>query len=162
MVTGSLVKASNWLSRRRGVRVPAANLLLLFPHCLQWSKCPHRIVNNLENCKRCGKCGVKGLLELAEKLGVQIAVASGGRQAVTRVKRPDVHAVVAVACEKELCLGIMATMPKPVIGVVNLRPHGPCVDTAVDLAKAEAALREFLDDTTKPESAQQAGHGEKR
>jgi hypothetical protein len=144
MLDATVVKFGNWLTRRRGVRVRPENLLLLFPHCLQWSDCPQNVTQKLANCRRCGKCRIKDLLELAERRGLQVYCASGGREAAARVKRPDVHAVLAVACEKELRQGMMATLPKPVLGVVNLRPHGPCRDTDVGLPAVEAALRELL------------------
>jgi len=89
---------------------------------------------------------VSELITLAEKLGIQIFVASGGRQAVKRVREDRVKGIVAVACEKEIREGPMATFPKPVIGVINLRPHGPCIDTDCDMAQVESALKEFFID----------------
>ena len=40
--------------------------------------------------------------------------------------------------------GIQDTSPLPVYGVLNERPHGPCLDTTVSLAALEQALRYFL------------------
>jgi hypothetical protein len=62
------------------------------------------------------------------------------------VKQDCVDAVVAVACEKELREGMRATFPKPVLGIINLRPNGPCRDTDVDVAQVEDAMRWFLRD----------------
>ncbi len=144
MFDGPIVRLGNWLTRRRRPRVRPEEVLLLAPHCLQWSDCPHNITHRPENCRRCGKCKVKDLIELAERFGLQFYVAGGGREAVRRVKRDDVRAVLAVACEKELREGMCAIFPRPVLGVVNLRPHGPCRDTDVEMAEVEAAVRELL------------------
>ena len=145
------VKLGNALTRIRRKRVRPENLLLLFPSCLQNSDCEHKIVRDVHNCKRCGKCKVKNLVEMADKYGIQITVASGGRLALARVKAEDVHAVVAVACELELRQGMLKTFPKAVLGVINLRPHGPCIDTDVETDKVEQAVRWFLgDDGSEP------------
>jgi hypothetical protein len=59
-------------------------------------------------------------------------------------KDDQIDAVVAVACEKELQEGLKGVFPKPALGVINLRPHGPCTDTQVDLEELEETLRWFL------------------
>ena len=64
---------------------------------------------------------MKNLIELSEKYGVSIAVASGGRVALERVKSDDVKGVIAIACEKELRIGIMASLPKAIIAVPNIK-----------------------------------------
>jgi hypothetical protein len=142
---GSLaVRLWNRLTRIRRPRCNPGNLLILFPSCLQYSECPHRVTVNLENCRRCGRCQVKDLIELSEEYGTQCAIATGGRLALMRVKSDDVKAVVAVACEKELKEGMKASFPKPVLGVINLRPHGPCKDTQVELDQVREAIEWFI------------------
>jgi hypothetical protein len=128
----------------RRKRASPGAILLLFPHCLQRSACPQKITNDLKLCKRCGQCKVKDILELAEEFGVQCAVATGGRQAVERVKNDGVHAVVAVACEKELSQGIRGAFPKAILAIPNLRPHGPCKDTDVSLPEVRKAIQWLL------------------
>lgn len=146
MFENKVVRLGNWVTRLRlrRTRVAPEKLLLLFPHCLQWSECPHNVTAALSNCRRCGRCRIGDLLDLADVLGVPCALASGGREAVRRVKAKSVKAVLAVACEKELCEGMIAVLPKPVIGVVNLLPHGPCKDTDCNLEEVKAALEAFL------------------
>jgi hypothetical protein len=58
----------------------------------------------------------------------------------------DIHAVVAIACEKELQEGMGGVFPKPGLGIINIRPHGPCTDTDVDLEEVEEAIKWFLRD----------------
>jgi len=120
---------------------PPEKLLLLLPHCLQDADCSVKITHNVDNCKRCGKCPIKELLELAEKYGVNMAVATGGTSARRTVmeQRPDL--IIAVACERDLTSGIQDTTPLPVYGIFNQRPFGPCFNTQVALDHVEEVLR---------------------
>ncbi len=127
----------------RCTKVQAQDLLLLLPHCLQWSGCKNNIVHDISNCKRCGKCQVGELLALQETYGVNCKIAGGGRQALALVKSCDVKITVAVACEKELRSGILAALPKPVFAITNTRPLGPCKDTRVDLEEVKKVIEKF-------------------
>ncbi len=141
-----MVKLFNFLTRVRRVRCRPQNLLVLVPSCLQRSACPHRITNDISNCRRCGRCKVKDVIELSEKYGTRCAVATGGRLALEMALSDDVDAVVAIACEKELQEGMGGVFPKPGLGIINIRPHGPCTDTDVDLEEVEEAIAWFLRD----------------
>ena len=150
-IDSKLVSLSNLVNKLRAAKCPPNSLLILFPHCIQYSKCPQKITLDLGECKRCGKCKVKNLMELSEKYGVQIAVASGGRVALQRVKSEEIRGVVAIACEKELRIGRMAAMPKAIMSVPNLRPHGYCKDTDVTMEEVEKEILRFLEvQTPKP------------
>ena len=118
---------------------------MLLPSCLQYSQCKQKISNDVAECKRCGRCKIKDVLELVDRYGCQCMVATGGRLALARARSKDVAAVVAVACEKELQAGMIAAFPKPAVGVINLRPNGPCRDTDVDLSELEKAIKWFLE-----------------
>lgn len=116
-------------------------ILLLLPHCLQMDECKIRLTHNIYNCKRCGKCEIKDLITIAEEHDLDLFVATGGtlaRRTVTDL-RPD--AIVAVACERDLSSGIADAYPVPAIGIPNMRPFGPCINTKVDLDKVREAIR---------------------
>ncbi len=147
-IDAKFVSLSNLVQKLKGSKCPPSSLLIMFPHCIQWSKCPQKITLDLGECKRCGKCKVKDLIELSEKYGVQLAVATGGRAALQRVKSDDVRGVVAIACEKELRIGLMAAFPKAILSVPNLRPHGYCKDTDVTMEDVERYVREFLEESS--------------
>ncbi len=140
----AMVRMLNGVTRLRRARCRPEELLILMPACLQNSDCKQNIKVAVSECRRCGRCKVRDILALSEKYGVRCAVASGGRLALQYANEPGVRAVVAVACEKELRAGLTAVFPKPGLGVVNLRPHGPCRDTDVDLAELEEAVAWFL------------------
>lgn len=140
-----MVKLWNALTRVRRSSCDPERLLILLPNCLQCSECERRVTNDLDNCLRCGRCPVKDVLELAEKYGCQVAMATGGRLAMKLAKGDEVDAVLAVACEKELQEGLKGVFPKPALGIVNLRPHGPCTDTEVDLEELEETIRWFVE-----------------
>jgi hypothetical protein len=140
----SFVKVNNELVLRELGRFEPSEILLLMPHCLQNSRCDMRLTYDIDNCKRCGKCPITGLLDLRDKYGVHLAVATGGTIArrIVVEKRPKV--IIAVACYRDLSSGIQDTYPLPVFGVLNERPHGPCLDTLVPLGNLETALTRFL------------------
>ncbi len=143
-VRRSFIKVNNELVQNMAHTQPPEKILILLPHCLQWSGCGIRINNRVENCKRCGKCCMAGIIELGERYGVGIAIATGGTIArrIVVERRPGL--IVAVACERDLSSGIQDTYPLPVFGVLNERPFGPCCDTTVPLDKVEEALRCFI------------------
>jgi len=140
----SFIKVNNELVLRELGSFPASRILLLMPHCLQNSHCDMRLTHDIDNCKRCGKCPITGLIELRDRYGVHLAVATGGTIArrIVVEKRPKV--IIAVACYRDLSSGIQDAYPLPVFGVLNERPHGPCLDTLVPLGNLEAALLRFL------------------
>ena len=80
-------------------------------------------------------------MSLQEKYGVDLSIATGGTLArkVIVDKKPTV--MVAVACERDLCSGIQDAYPIPVFGILNQRPHGPCINTCVDLERLEKAVQ---------------------
>src|SRR3972149_3723789 len=79
VLDAKFVSLSNMLQKLKDSKCPPSSLLIMFPHCIQWSKCPQKITLDLNECKRCGKCKVMNLIALSEKYGVQLAVATGGR-----------------------------------------------------------------------------------
>ncbi len=143
-VQQSFIEINNQLVLAQNLKAPADKLLLLMPHCLQFHECQFRITGDSIHCKRCGKCNIKGLVELAEKYGVGLAVATGGTLARRIVVERRPRLIIAVACERDLSSGIQDSYPLPVYGITNYRPHGPCYDTQVDLERVEEALLTFL------------------
>jgi hypothetical protein len=143
-VRASFIKVNNELVRGEGHRYPADRLLLLMPHCIQNSRCKYRLTYDIDNCKRCGECALAGLLNLRDKYGIKLAVATGGTIARRIVVQHRPKLIIAVACERDLASGIQDTHPLPVYGILNSRPFGPCLDTDVALDKVEWAIKEFL------------------
>jgi hypothetical protein len=141
-----LVKVMNGMTKLRRAHCKPEELLVLLPSCLQNSKCKQRVTTDIQECLRCGRCKIKDMLGLCEKYGVRCAIATGGRLALQMARDKSVKAVIAVACEKELRAGMFGVFPKPGLGIVNLRPNGPCTDTDVDLEEVEEALRWLLRD----------------
>ncbi len=140
----TIIRLNNRITRWRAVRVRPENLLLLAPHCLQMNDCERNVGRDIGRCGRCGRCDLSGLLSIRDEFGLRLSVAAGGRQALALVRQPDIRAVVAIACHKELLEGIRACFPKPVLAVPNLCPNGPCKETRVDLAAVREAIRCLL------------------
>lgn len=143
-VRSSFIKVNNELVQHEAGRYTPGEILLLMPHCLQNSRCDMRLTYDINNCKRCGKCPIRDLLELSDYYGVHLAIATGGTIARRIVVQIRPRLILAVACERDLSSGIQDTYPLPVFGVLNERPHGPCLDTGVPVHALELALRRFL------------------
>ena len=144
-VRQSFVELNNHLIRSNGHRVRPDKLLILLPHCIQNFDCEIKITGNVRNCKGCGKCEIKDFIELSDRYHLKIAVATGGTLARRIVLENRPEAIVAVACELDLTTGIQDTYPIPVIGILNERPHGPCINTKVDINKVRNAIIDFLE-----------------
>jgi len=144
-----IIRWNNRLVRWRRIKVLPREVLLLLPHCLHKQSCPQNVLHSLAECKRCGQCSVGALTGVRDEFGVVACVVGGGRQALEHTRRPEIKAVVAVACEKELVQGIFAAFPKPVLGVLNMMPEGPCKNT---LANPEEVVK-AIERLTKKESS---------
>ena len=144
-IEGSFVAVSNLIFMKSGIKVPAKKLLVLSPHCLQLSSCPHKITRDPNNCKRCGGCNVGDLMTLADELGFTFFVATGGTLARQVVVKNRPLAVLAIACERDLMSGIQDVYPLPAVGVLNIRPNGPCYNTRVDMNEVRRVLDLIID-----------------
>jgi hypothetical protein len=144
-VQQSFIELNNHLVLSNHHRTRPNKLLILLPHCIQDFDCQVKITGNIRNCKGCGKCEIKELIELSDHYQVKIAVATGGTLARRIIVDNRPEAIVAVACELDLTSGIQDTYPIPVIGILNERPHGPCINTKVDIQKVKQAILDFLE-----------------
>lgn len=141
----SYIEVNNKLTCCKNYSFKGKQIMLLIPHCLQNSDCPHKITAHVNNCKHCGKCKIGDILKLAEKYQINVKVATGGTLARKYIRDIKPQAVVAVACERDLSAGINdMTGVLPVIGVLNQRPHGPCFNTTVDIDAVELAIKKYL------------------
>lgn len=147
-IRASFVEMNNSLVKSSARLVPGDRLLLLLPHCLQSFDCPHRVTSEVRNCRHCGGCEIADLIDMCDRYGIKMSIATGGTLARRVIVETRPKAIVAVACERDLTSGIQDSYPIPVIGVLNERPFGPCRNTRVDLALVENAIKFFL----RPES----------
>jgi hypothetical protein len=144
-VRQSFVELNNHLIRSNSHRVRPDKLLILLPHCIQDFDCEIKITGNIRNCRGCGKCEIKDLIELSDQYHLKIAVATGGTLARRIVLENRPEAIVAVACELDLTTGIQDAYPIPVIGILNERPNGPCINTKADIKKVRRAILDFVE-----------------
>jgi len=137
------IKANNGYVLSHGKKVLPEKLLVILPHCLQWSECSYRIREGLNECRECLRCDLGKIKELIKKHGVIVTLATGGTSARKAVKDLKPHFVIAVACERDLSSGIMDVRGLPVYGILNRRPNGPCKDTFVDTEEIENMIKYF-------------------
>lgn len=149
----SFIEVSNQIIHHRGIKVHANELLVVTPHCLQLATCPHKITRDPHNCKRCGGCDVGALVNLADEMGFHFFIVTGGTLARQTVKKVRPKAIMAIACERDLTSGIQDVYPLPAVGVLNIRPNGPCFNTHVDIEQVREEIKKFLldDDAQKKE-----------
>jgi len=131
------------MMKRKGTVKPE-RLLLLMPHCIQFDNCKIKVTRNVRNCAGCGKCEIGELLKLCDEFGLDLFIASGGTTARRMVMEKRPQAVVAVACERDLTSGLQDSYPLPVIGIVNIRPQGYCMETMVDLDEVRKAVTDLV------------------
>lgn len=148
----SFIVINNELVMNAVPKINITNILILLPHCIQMEDCELKITKNIHTCKMCGKCDIKGLVDVSDKYKIDINVATGGTIArrIVKEKRPDI--ILAVACERDLLSGIQDTHPLPVIGVLNERPFGPCINTKVSINTIDKVLQRIADNN--PDFAQ--------
>ena len=141
---GSFVAVSNTLFAGRQIKVKGKELLVITPHCLQLAACPHKITRDVQNCHRCGGCNIGDLVKLSDEFGFRLFVATGGTLARQIIMEQRPKAVLAIACERDLMSGIRDVYPLPAVGVLNIRPHGPCYNTRVDMDEVKRVLEKIL------------------
>lgn len=137
-------KINNFLIKSKNIKINSKDILVLLPHCIQFSECKYKITNDIDNCRNCGQCDIDKILKLKDKYGVNVVVATGGTLARKKIMELKPKAIVAVACERDLSSGINDVKRLPVIGVINDRPHGPCVNTRVSIERLEEAIKFFI------------------
>ena len=140
----TIIALNNLAVRLRRTRCKPPELLVLFSRCLQRSACEKKLDETASGCARCGQCAVCRFLDLKDKYGVEVFMATGGHQAVERSKAPGIKAIVAVACGKELREGVFASLPKAVLAKTIAWPVGKCKDTTIEMDEVEKAVRWFL------------------
>jgi hypothetical protein len=150
-----LVDINNRSFGGRWPEVDPSDVLLLLPHCLQYHECPYRLTFRPDACRRCGRCPMGDLMELVDRWGVKVAVATGGTSARRSVESTRPEMIVAVACPRDLSLGILDVYPIPVRGELNRWVHGQCFDTWVDVEEIGRLLGDLL--RARPVSRDEGG-----
>ena len=145
MIRSLFIDINNLYVESGNIRRSPDKILLLLPHCLQNSECSHKVTGDIHNCKKCGRCTIGAILEMVEKAGVKAIIVTGGTAARNTIAKEKPEIVLSVACERDLAIGISDVSQIPVLGVLNKRPNGPCVNTTVDVE----LLREKLDSILK-------------
>nr|WP_235716015.1 DUF116 domain-containing protein [Acetivibrio cellulolyticus] len=142
---------NNIMVNALGKKYSPENVLILLPHCLQYSECGYKITNNSDNCRRCGRCSIGDIVNTAETRGVKVSIVTGGTVARNIVKKLRPKLILSVACERDLTSGIIDVGKIPVIGLINDRPNGPCYNTFVNVDALRARLDGILDVSKKLE-----------
>ena len=144
IIRGFFVDFNNIMVEAKYAQYTKEQILILVPHCLQWSECKHKVTNDPNNCKRCGKCTIQDIIALSKDYGVNLCIASGGTMARKAIKEHKPHLIVSVACSRDLIAGILDVENIPVIAIENTTPKGPCVDTQVCVERIAQILEKAI------------------
>lgn len=145
MIRGLFIDINNLFVKSGNIRKSTDKIMLLLPHCLQNSECNLKITGDITRCKKCGRCTIGAIRELSEEKGVKAIVVTGGTAARNAIVKQKPEIVLSVACERDLAIGISDVSRIPVVGVLNQRPQGPCVNTSVDVKLLREKLEEIIE-----------------
>ncbi len=140
----AFIDINNEFVRRMKKKLRPEKLVLLMPHCLQFDDCRFKVTRDVRNCAGCGKCEIGSLVDLMEEFKVSLYVLTGGSVARRKVEEHHPHAIIAVACERDLTSGVQDAYPLPVIAIINKRPKGYCIETTVDVKEVRKAIIDLL------------------
>lgn len=142
---GSLVEFISGIIKAKKVKFKASELLILLPRCLQNNECKNDVIFDITRCTGCGKCDIVKINTIIKDTNVKASVVTGGSQARDLVAKYKPKAIIAVACERELVSGIFDTPSNYVIGVINLRPNGPCFNTKVSIERLKESIYTLIE-----------------
>jgi hypothetical protein len=140
----AFIDINNQMVRLMGRKLKPECLLILMPHCIQFDDCNIKVTRDVKNCAGCGRCEVGELVELMEEFGIEIFISTGGTVARRKVYEHKPDAVIAVACERDLTSGVQDAYPLPVLGIVNKRPKGYCIETGVEIPEVRQAILDLV------------------
>ncbi len=146
-VRNSFVYVNNSFIKASKPRYKATDVLILLPHCLQNTRCKHRITTDINNCTQCGACDISKLKDIAKRHQVHLAIATGGTLARRIIVKTRPQFIIAVACQRDLVEGMRDVFPLPVYGVFNSLPEGPCINTRVVTKRIDGVLNKVLANT---------------
>ncbi|MCD4650535.1 MAG: DUF116 domain-containing protein, partial [Candidatus Cloacimonetes bacterium] len=136
----SFVHLNNAFIRSMKTRLKPDEVLILLPHCLQHTDCNIRIIHDVNKCVGCGKCDIGAIKEIGQEFGVNVSIATGGTLARRIIKKHRPKFIIAVACHRDLADGIRDVYPIPIMGILNTRPEGPCINTRVAVEQLRKVL----------------------
>jgi hypothetical protein len=140
----AFIDINNQMVRLMARKLKPECLLILMPHCIQFDDCNIKVTRDVKNCAGCGRCEVGELVELMEEFGINLFISTGGTVARKKVHEHKPDAVIAVACERDLTSGVQDAYPLPVLGIVNKRPKGYCIETGVEIPEVRRAILDLV------------------
>lgn len=140
----SYIELNSYLVTTKKIKVSSNKILILLPRCIQNNECKNDVVSDIKNCKLCGKCDIAKINNIIKDINVKAIVVTGGEKAREVVSKFKPKIIIAVACERELVSGMMDVSSFYVVGIVNIRPFGPCFNTKVSVDRLKETLDNFL------------------
>jgi len=138
------IDLNNIIVNSYGIKFKSEDILVILPHCLQNFDCVVKVTGDSSRCKRCGKCPLSYIITICENLNIDLEIVTGGTAARNIVMKHRPKLIVSVACERDLLSGIIDVGIIPVLGIINQRPNGPCLNTNVNIKIFEESLKRII------------------
>lgn len=143
-VVRHFLRYNNNRTLKWAARSKIAKIFLLLPHCIQNSHCKIRITTDTNNCISCGRCKIGDLETLKRRYpSLLVKVATGGTLARNYIKEFKPDLIIAVACKRDLILGITDAQPFHVYGILNRILVKDCMDTDFSIDEIEIVLEKL-------------------
>ena len=140
MISRHFFTFNNELVERALKDAGPGQVLLLLPHCMQFSGCRIDVVADVDNCKGCGKCQIGDLLTYKEKYGIPIRVCLRTRYALTHIVELKPELVIGVACESRLYKGVRGAKGLYRYLVETENDNDCCIDNSIMIEKVSGLL----------------------
>jgi hypothetical protein len=135
------IDLKNSIHEERFKRVPNEKKIVFLPQCLRdCNKCKATLQKYGYKCVKCSsKCKARKVKELSEKMGYKAFIVPGGSMLSRIIKDFRPHAIVGVACKKEIVMAF-DELNLPTQGIELLKDG--CVDTDVDIDDVKKVLKQ--------------------
>lgn len=137
----TMIMLNNALWEGCMVHIPQDQRLLLLPTCLRnHEKCKASSDELGLLCEQCGNCIIPGLMEKAEKSGLNVLIAESSSSVAEWVESGEIQAIIGVSCLHSLEKAFPSMLRHAVPGIAIPLIRDGCKDTEFDFSALDDAL----------------------
>ena len=130
--TRNLFQKINTVFRQRVLALDRRDICLFLPHCLRSRNCPASSDDEGVHCEKCGQCLISTLISKAEDYGFLVFCVPGGSLLENLVIKYRPKAIIGVACNKEIMLGLKLLWDKGFLFQVFPLEKDGCFETELN------------------------------
>ncbi len=118
--------------RQQVLALDRHEICLFLPHCLRSRNCPAASDDEGVQCEKCGQCLISTFVSTAEESGIRVFCVPGGSLLEKLVDKYRPKAIIGVACQKEIMLGLQLLRDKDFFFQVFLLEKDGCFETDIN------------------------------